>query len=160
MANGTEDQGRTRYVIGWRDAFKVDIPQIDQEHHRLFDLVAALDIRDMKKTVDELVDYVVTHFSNEQELMERSGYPDFGAHLKLHEGFGAYIADFLGDGESWTESKVQELRRFLNKWLVGHILTHDRRFSRWYAEHHGANAPMVQATMHKRGLLARFFGAG
>jgi hemerythrin len=32
---------------------------------------------------------VVAHFTNEQALMEKSGYPAFEQHLKLHEEFGA-----------------------------------------------------------------------
>ena len=30
---------------------------------------------------------------------------------------------------------MHELCRFLNKWLVGHIMTHDLRFGKWYVEH-------------------------
>ncbi|MDR2001057.1 MAG: hypothetical protein LBP94_05965, partial [Zoogloeaceae bacterium] len=58
------------------------------------------------------------------------------------------------------EDKVQQLRRFLNKWLVGHILTHDRRFSKWYIDHYGdaENAPIIRAEPNKRGLLARILG--
>lgn len=149
---------RAPYVIEWRDGFKIHIPQTDAEHRHLFDLVRALDLNTIDKTIDELLDYVVTHFTNEQELMEKSGYPAFEAHLKLHEDFSAHVADVLGSGEAWTEESVQELRRFLNKWLIGHIMTHDMRFGKWYGEHHGPNAPMVQAAPQKRGILARILG--
>jgi hemerythrin len=154
-----ESENRASYVIEWRDAFKVDIPQLDEEHRHLFELVGALNLKSMDKTINELVDYVVTHFSNEQELMEKSEYPEFDAHLKLHEEFSLRVADFLGSGQAWTEDQIQQLRRFLNKWLVGHILTHDRRFSKWYIEHYGtADAPVVRAASHKRSLLARILG--
>jgi hemerythrin len=104
------------------------------------------------------LDYVVTHFSNEQELMERSGYPAFEQHLKLHEEFGAQVADFLGNGEAWTEGRVQELRRFLNKWLIGHIMTHDLRFGKWYANQLVPTQGVVQATQEPGGFFARLFG--
>ena len=123
------------FVIEWRKGFQVNIEQVDQEHQHLFTLVKALSLDSVQKTVEELLDYVVVHFSNEQALMEKSGYPAFEQHLKLHEDFAAHVADFLGNGEAWTEERVQELRRFLNKWLVGHIMTHDLRFGKWYAEH-------------------------
>jgi len=125
---------REPFVIKWREGFKINISQIDDEHQHLFVLVKALDLQVVEQTIDELLDYVVTHFSNEQALMERSGYPAFDQHLKLHEEFSAQITDFLWSGESWTEERVQRLRRFLNKWLIGHIMTHDLRFGRWYAE--------------------------
>lgn len=123
------------FVIEWRQGFKVNIEQVDAEHQHLFTLVKALNLESVDKTVEELLDYVVVHFSNEQDLMEKSGYPAFEQHLKMHEDFAVHVADFLGSGEAWSEDRVQELRRFLNKWLVGHIMTHDLRFGKWYAEH-------------------------
>lgn len=152
---------RTPYVVEWRDGFSIDIPQVDREHRHLFTLVKALDVASVERTVEELLDYVVTHFSNEQALMEKSGYPAFEQHLKLHEDFAGSVADFLGSGEPWSESRVQELRRFLNKWLIGHIMTHDLRFGKWYAEHHGhaPEPPEVRAPRPaaQRGFFARLF---
>lgn len=146
------------FVIEWRDGFKVNISQVDREHRNLFALVKALNLQSVEQTVEDLLDYVVMHFSNEQALMEKSGYPAFEQHLKLHEEFGAQVADFLGNGEPWNEERVQELRRFLNKWLIGHIMTHDLRFGKWHAEHHGENAPQVHAPRERRGFFARVFG--
>lgn len=131
----TQEDPHKPFVIEWRQGFKVNIEQVDDEHQHLFTLVKALNLDSVQQTVEELLDYVVVHFSNEQALMEKSGYPAFEQHLKLHEDFAGHVADFLGSGDSWTEERVQELRRFLNKWLVGHIMTHDLRFGKWYAEH-------------------------
>ena len=159
----TEVQGdkRAPYSIGWRDQFRVGIPQVDSEHKRLFALVKSLSVTSADQTVAELLDYVVMHFSNEQALMERSCYPDFAQHLKLHEEFGAHVADFLGSGEAWHEDRVQELRRFLNRWLIGHILTHDLRFGHWYAS--AVARPVVPPSApvppeRAKGLWARLFG--
>lgn len=152
---------RAPYVITWRDGFKVNIPTTDAEHRHLFTLIAALNLQSVDRTVDELLDYVVTHFSNEQELMEASGYPAYGEHLKLHEDFGAQVAEFLASGEPWSEDRVRDLRRFLNKWLIGHIMTHDLRFGKWYAkqkETNGAINRTTQSTQAHKGFLARLFG--
>ena len=153
---------RAPYVVEWREAFKVNIPQVDEEHHRLFDIIRSLDISTVDNVITELLDYVVTHFTNEQALMEQSGYPAFEQHLKLHEEFGAHVAEFLGSGDEWTEERVHDLRRFLNKWLIGHIMTHDLRFGRWYVDHHGkAPVAAVQAKPEQRGgFFARLFGRG
>lgn len=154
-----EESGKKApFVIEWRDGFKISIPQVDEEHKRLFALVKALELKTVERTIEELLEYVVTHFSNEQALMEQSGYPAFEQHLKLHEEFGAHVAEFLGGSDSWTEERVQELRRFLNKWLIGHIMTHDLRFGKWYAAHGGQQTVPVQASGEHRGFLARLFG--
>jgi hemerythrin len=146
------------YVIEWREGFKIGIAQIDQEHRHLFTLVRALNLQSVQQTVEELLDYVVTHFTNEQGLMESSGYPAFEQHLRLHEEFGAHVADFLGNQDEWTEERVQELRRFLNKWLIGHIMTHDLRFGKWQASQQRAPATTVARPVQRSSFLARLFG--
>jgi hemerythrin len=147
------------FVVEWRDGFKINIAQVDEEHKHLFELVKRLDLATVEATVDELLNYVVTHFTNEQKLMEDSNYPAFSGHLKLHEEFAASVADFLGSGNEWTEDRVQDLRRFLNKWLIGHIMTHDLRFGNWYREHHEDDAPKTVAHQEKRaGWFQRLFG--
>jgi hemerythrin len=154
-----EESGRKApFVVEWRDGFKINIQQVDDEHRHLFALVKALNLNTVERTLEELLDYVVTHFSNEQTLMEQSGYPAFEQHLKLHEEFGAHVADFLGSGDAWSEERIQDLRRFLNKWLIGHIMTHDLRFGKWYAANAGQTARAVQATKEQRGFFARLFG--
>ena len=149
-----EDASRHPFVIEWRQGFKVNIDQVDEEHQHLFALVKSLSLESVQKTVEELLDYVVVHFSNEQALMEESGYPAFEQHLKLHEDFAVHVADFLGNGDTWTEERVQELRRFLNKWLVGHIMTHDLRFGKWYVERMKTTAPAPQPVGHAASLHA------
>jgi hemerythrin len=151
---------RAPFVVEWREGFKINITQADREHKHLFELVKRLNLATVQQTVDELLDYVVLHFTNEQQLMEESNYPAFADHLKLHEQFGATVADFLGSGDMWSEDRVQELRRFLNKWLIGHIMTHDLRFGNWYRAHHGADAPEIAAKAEKKaGWFKRLFGA-
>ena len=148
---------KSPFVIEWREGFKIGVAQVDQEHRHLFTLVRALNLDSVDRTVEELLDYVVTHFSNEQELMEKSGYPAFEQHLKLHEEFGAQVAEFLGSEGAWTEDRVQELRRFLNKWLIGHIMTHDLRFGKWHANQSTPGTHMVHKAS-RPSFLARLFG--
>jgi hemerythrin len=149
---------RAPFVIEWRDGFKIGIAQVDQEHRHLFTLVRALNLESVDHTVDELLDYVVTHFSNEQAMMEKSGYPAFEQHLKLHEEFASQVADFLGNGQAWNEDRIQELRRFLNKWLIGHIMTHDLRFGKWLESRPAPSAPVAPVTPRPAGFFARLFG--
>ena len=93
----------TGFVVEWRDGFKVGISQVDAEHRHLFTLIKALNLDNVDDTLNELLDYVVTHFSNEQELMEKSGYPEFQSHLVLHEEFSAHVADFLSASGDWND---------------------------------------------------------
>jgi hemerythrin len=151
------------FVVEWRDGFKIGVAQVDAEHRHLFTLVKSLSTANVNDTLGELLDYVVTHFTHEQELMESSGYPDFRQHLALHEQFSAQVADFLSAASAWDEERIQDLRRFLNKWLVGHILTHDLRFGRWYQDHartlpYSQPAPLRAA--QKVGWFDKLLGRG
>jgi hemerythrin len=137
------------FVVEWREGFKTGVAAIDDEHQHLFTLVKRLELENVKATLDELLEYVVSHFTNEQALMENTGYPGFEAHLALHEQLSAQVAEFLGTSEEWTDDRVQELRRFLNKWLVGHILTHDLRFAKWYVEYGTKQPPRGRASLPK-----------
>ncbi len=145
------------FAVEWREGFCIGIDQLDREHRHLFSLVMMLNLGTVEQTVEQLLDYVVTHFSNEQEAMEKSGYPAFEAHLKQHEEFASQIADFLMGSDGWTEERVQDLRRFLNKWLIGHIMTHDMRFGKWLATKNRP-APDAAAGSGRTGLVGRLFG--
>ena len=65
------------------------------------------------------------------------------------------MADFLMRDDGWTEERVQDLRRFLNKWLISHIMTHDMRFGKWFAAHH---RPSPDGGAAPTGLVGRLFG--
>ena len=154
----SHDGAKLPFVVEWRDGFRTGIDTIDRQHLHLFALVRALDLHSVDHTVDALLNYVVTHFTDEQALMERSGYPAFEQHLQLHEDFAAHVADFMGAGDAWTQERVHELRRFLNKWLISHIMTHDMRFGKWYALHCGPDGLPAAPDSAGAGLVARLFG--
>lgn len=155
----TIEHPATPDIVEWRESYRTGVAEVDQEHQRLFALVHALDLDTVQQAVDDLLDYVVTHFTNEQDLMEKSGYPAFEQHLKLHEEFAGQVAAFLQGDVQWTDDRVQELRHFLNKWLSGHIMTHDLRFGTWHAAQlaHGGSAQL--ATTRPSGFFARLFGS-
>ena len=162
MGSVPDPGGHGSFVVEWREGFRTGIEQIDAEHRQLFAMVKRLDAANVKQMMDDVVDYVVTPFTHEEELMERSGYPGLQRHVEMHETLATRVSEFLVGGAGWSEQRVQEFRTFLNKWLVGHILTHDLRFGRWFQEH-GRQAGMqpvpVQAKP-KVGWFDRFLGRG
>ena len=146
------------YIVKWRDGFKVGLDRVDSQHKQLFHLVMSLHIDSIESTLDALLDYVVEHFGTEQELMEQSGYPDYSTHLKSHEEFAESVADFLGSGETWSETRLARLRRFLNKWLIRHIMVQDLRFGRWYQQNANKQQTITvdsSAQTEKVGWLSR-----
>jgi hemerythrin len=154
MSTVVERGQQHHFAIEWRQGFNTGVEQVDDEHKHLFDLVKRLDLASIEKTLDELLEYVVTHFTNEQALMEQCGYPDFQQHLALHEQLATQVTEFLSTGTEWNENRLLQLRKFLNQWLVGHILTHDLRFGRWHAEQK-SKPRSAQASAPQRSWLQR-----
>jgi hemerythrin len=150
----TEGTGHGAYVIEWREGFRTGIAEVDAEHQHLFALVKRLDAGSAKCVLDDLVEYVVTHFTNEEALMQASGYPGLQQHVELHEKLAAQVSGFLVSGTDWSELRVRELRSFLNKWLVAHILMHDLHFGRWYH----ASGPSTEPLPLPEDPSASFFG--
>ena len=122
---------RKIFVSEWRDSLSVADMQIDAEHRRLFFLVKELNLDNLDQSVHELKDYVLTHFMNEQDLMQSNNYPQLMAHIHLHDAFKKTVDRFLSGNAPWTEQRVIDLKRFLNEWLIGHISVHDQHFGDW-----------------------------
>ena len=144
MSSNSPLPSRT-FVTQWRDALQIGDKQIDAQHKRLFELVKKLDHIHIETTLSALKDYVVTHFQNEQDLMHSLAYPHSAPHTDLHEDFKKSFELMCAQDAPWTEARVRDLQRFLNRWLIGHIGTHDQRIGEWIREtqppHHGDGNP-------------------
>ena len=74
-----------RRYLTWKDSYSVGIESIDNDHKKLIHLINNLqtsidyktDKQFEKQTLDEVIDYTHYHFSREEELMKKHGYPDF-----------------------------------------------------------------------------------
>lgn len=153
----TEGSGHGAYIIEWREGFRTGIAEVDAEHQQLFALVKRLDSATAKGVLDELAEYVVTHFTHEEALMQASGYPGLKQHVELHEKLAAQVSGFLVSGTRWSDTRVRELRSFLNKWLVAHILMHDLHFGRWYHASGPSTEPMPLAEDPSASFFGRLF---
>ena len=78
--------------------------------------------------LEELKDYARVHFTTEERLFDRHGYPDASKHVVEHEKFIEKILDF--DLECQERGKVSALSvcSFLRDWLTRHIQGSDKKF--------------------------------
>ncbi len=151
----TPEVHKAPFAVEWREGFCIGIDHLDREHRHLFSLVLMLNPDTVACTVEKLREYVRIHFSHEQAVMEKCSYPSFEEHLKQHEAFATKVAEFMMGGNDWTEDRVQELRRYLNKWLITHIMTHDMRFGKWFAAH---RKPVPKPEVGSSRLVNRLLG--
>jgi hemerythrin-like metal-binding protein len=123
-------------LIAWNDSIAFGIDAIDRQHHRLVDLVNKLHGAMRKragKTVispilEELTQYTVQHFKEEEQLMEKGGYAQLDDHKHLHEKLVAQVMDFKNQFELGRATVSMDLMRFLSDWLVNHIKGVDRKY--------------------------------
>ena len=102
-------------LLVWQDDLNTGIEVIDQQHRRIVEMLNHLynAQRSMERTVvGEVVDYTLSHFAFEEELMEEAGYAFCAAHKRVHEVFVKRVSEYrmrFQAGEDITD----ELRTML-----------------------------------------------
>lgn len=142
----------------WDSSLSVGLDIIDNQHRRILDYInevnSAMHAHDREKVgevIDQMVDYTLTHFAFEEEMMEKAGYKILSAHKAVHEAFTRQIRDYkrrFAAGEDVT----RELLAALRVWLTNHIKRDDKDY-----------APAVRAMLSREEswmgkTLRRFFG--
>jgi hemerythrin len=129
-----QEEGAIELV--WRDEYSVNIQRIDNHHRRLLDMSNRLieAVRhgrgqtEMAEALDFLMGYAMYHFSEEEMLLERYGYPEQAGHAGKHKRLLAQVRE-LEERLSTSGMDATELLSFLHDWIVNHILVEDRRFA-------------------------------
>jgi len=112
----------------------IGIPEIDNEHAHLFELLnqtdTALHAEDAdvaaitSRLLNELYEYAVTHFAHEEAYMLSIDDPELNRQSAEHEAFRDKVTSAMNVGELNLET-AQDLLTFLAKWLYRHILGSD-----------------------------------
>jgi hemerythrin len=127
--------------LQWSDDFSVGIPEIDEQHKTLFELINKIHsaILEHKGTavcaevLDELVDYTRIHFGLEQSLMHMGKYPEYEAHCALHRELVSEVVSLQNKIHSGKAAISFELLHFLRTWLVKHIMGEDKKYAAFFA---------------------------
>ena len=120
-------------LIRWDDKYLVGEKQIDDEHRYLFELInefydGYMEDRDRARVLalfNRLVEYAQRHFTNEEALMQRSGYPDFDAHRGRHEKLFEQVFALNARLQDRAVNPTHDTVQFLKTWLSDHIMLQD-----------------------------------
>lgn len=118
-----------------KDCF-IGIPEIDEEHKRLFELIADTDaalkgsddpISNAVLLINELKHYAASHFAHEEAYMKRINDPELPRQQREHTAFIDKVNSysFSGITEESAKTVMLELLEYLSRWLMGHILGSD-----------------------------------
>jgi hemerythrin len=128
-------------AIEWTKDLETGVALIEEQHKELFDrvnkLLAASSQGRGKEEVGSLLgfleEYVVTHFADEEKLQQESGYPEFAAHKRLHDGFKNELAKLKEEFEAAgpTLRFVVLTNKIVVDWLMKHIAQVDKTFGKY-----------------------------
>ena len=116
-------------VFPWMDKYSVHVKEIDLQHKKLVDLLNVLAEamsngrgNDVLNTIfNELVDYTVFHFAEEEKYFEKIEYPQADEHRNEHKELVEQALKLKADFESNKIGISIEVMQFLKKWLIDHI---------------------------------------
>lgn len=126
-------------ALHWTEAHSVNIAELDRQHQKLLETVNELNdaLRSREgqsavgKILERLVQYAGEHFTAEEALMERHGFPGLPMHRAQHESFRQKLAGFLDDYRAGKAGVPVSLLLFMNDWVRQHMMKTDKRYSRF-----------------------------
>jgi hemerythrin len=131
-------------AIAWTAALAVGVDEIDTQHRELFFRLNALLVAmreghgrdEIAKTLKFLEDYVVEHFSAEDRLMVKHGYPIQAAqaHRREHADFVRTFGELKKEVQGGTAvpaTFVLKLQRTVCDWLLSHIGKTDQELGKF-----------------------------
>ena len=121
--------------LEWTTDYDTGIDEIDEQHKRLVELLNTLYTSFIEKNTDltlvdilkELTDYAEYHFTYEEALFAKSGYPREEDHIQEHQELFNEIEAFKIELER-GHSITYKLMTFLRKWVSGHLLGIDKDY--------------------------------
>jgi hemerythrin len=144
----------------WYDKYNIGVAIIDTQHRELFRMIGRLQTSLSSKNVDEemgnalkfLVDYAKHHFSAEEELMKRIGFPHYDHQKELHKKFIQEIANVLVRVKKGESVTVSELIDFLTDWIINHILDEDKKIGNYIAHKQEKIDQLLGTTSQEKSL--------
>jgi hemerythrin-like metal-binding protein len=83
----------------------------------------------------KLANYAGEHFTAEEALLQKAGYPDLAQHRILHRDLTKEVGEFVSRYERGESTLNLKLLNFLRDWLTNHIEKVDHKYGDWINEH-------------------------
>lgn len=126
-------------MIEWQERFNIGVESIDSAHRELFRIINKLHKvvqaggDNAKWTASQAIKYVhsytLKHFEDEEAYMASINFRNYEAHKAIHTAMREKIIPRLYaylEQEKYSAASIELFLKVLEKWLVKHIVGHDR----------------------------------
>lgn len=134
-------------IFQWDKNLEIGIPIIDQQHKKIIEAANAFFLsykcggkeKNTEDCLNFLSQYVLYHFQAEEAFQLESQYPEVRPHQAKHKYLTAQVkfhtTRILQSG--FDAGIVKQFHDFIQDWIVGHILTDDIAFAKFYRQKQG-----------------------
>lgn len=130
------DESSIPDLMSWNTNLNTNIKIIDEQHRKLMNLINELHrAMALKKNntvfneiLESMISYTKTHFNDEENLLNKHGYPDELAHKEIHRALVSKVLTLQDKLKSGEVMVSIDLMTFLKSWLVNHIMKEDKRY--------------------------------
>ena len=134
-------------ILTFSEKYCTGVELIDREHRRLFEILADLNELNTDEflsdkydaiadVVEELKDYTVKHFQDEERYMQSIQYEGLTAQKNVHQSFIDKMDTIdLEEMDDKQQEYLNELIDFLANWLINHIMKMDQKIPAKDPEH-------------------------
>ncbi len=119
----------------WTQDLETGIHEIDEQHkliigyiNKVNDAAKSGNEEKLEEVLEGLLEFTITHFELEEELMEKAGYPFLKAHAMMHETLMKRLADLRMRAINKKENIASELQTFLESYLSNHVMNSDHDY--------------------------------
>jgi hemerythrin len=118
--------------FSWDNSLKIGVDAMDEQHKILIELINKLvqtieSGSDAMDDFDNLADYVVKHFSEEEDYLEKINFPQLEGHKKIHEDLVEKLSAYHSQMKNGTLDTTAFFG-FLKVWLTSHIKGIDAQY--------------------------------
>ena len=126
----------------FKEEFTTGIPQIDEEHKKLFEIADQIyelkneefmhdKYDNIRAILEQLREYTDTHFTHEEEYMRSIGYKNMFMQKVQHDALRQQMAEWdLDSIDENQDEAIDQMLTIVTDWLVNHILGYDKKIGK------------------------------
>lgn len=130
-------------LVTWTHASSVGVRAMDNEHSIMIDVMNELhsvlahgaEREQAKELLSKLIEITGIHFWNEEQLMERYGFPGLAEHRTEHQHLLQQLKEFAHRRQHGKEVQLSGFLCFMHNWFINHVEGLDKQYGPWLNKH-------------------------